>query len=140
MPYLKVVILEGLRKHPPGHFVLPHKAADDMELGGYLIPKGATVNFMVAEMGWDEQEWERPMEFTPERFLEDGDSAGVDMTGTRGIRMMPFGVGAEDLRRAVHRHAAPPVLRGQSGPALRVGRVCRRSGPPKLVGPPVRPK
>ncbi|RLN43071.1 cytochrome P450 89A2-like [Panicum miliaceum] len=93
MPYLKAVILEGLRKHPPGHFVLPHKAAEDMEIGGYLIPKGTTVNFMVAEMGRDEREWKNAMEFSPERFLPGGDGEGVDVTGTKGIRMMPFGVG-----------------------------------------------
>uniref|UniRef100_A0ACD5U3L6 Uncharacterized protein n=1 Tax=Avena sativa TaxID=4498 RepID=A0ACD5U3L6_AVESA len=95
MPYLKAVILEGLRKHPPGHFVLPHKAAQDMEVGGYLIPKGTTVNFMVAEMGRDEGTWEKAMEFVPERFLEeDGNKlAAVDMYGTKGIKMMPFGVG-----------------------------------------------
>uniref|UniRef100_A0ACD5W1X7 Uncharacterized protein n=1 Tax=Avena sativa TaxID=4498 RepID=A0ACD5W1X7_AVESA len=94
MPYLKAVILEGLRKHPPGHFVLPHKAAHDMEVGGYLIPKGTTVNFMVAEMGRDEETWEKAMEFVPERFLEDDNKlATVDMYGTKGIKMMPFGVG-----------------------------------------------
>ncbi|XP_020171196.1 cytochrome P450 89A2-like [Aegilops tauschii subsp. strangulata] len=94
IPYLKAVVLEGLRKHPPGHFVLPHKAAEDIELcGAYLIPKGATVNFMVAEMGRDAEEWENPMEFAPERFVAGGDREGVDVTGNREIRMMPFGAG-----------------------------------------------
>jgi cytochrome P450 family 89 subfamily A len=31
-----------------------------MEIGGYLIPKATTVNFMVAEMVRDEQEWGEP--------------------------------------------------------------------------------
>lgn len=105
MPYLKAIVLEGLRRHPPANFVLPHSVTEDVELDGYLIPKNATVNVMVADMGWDPNVWEDPMEFKPERFLastvnsplSDGiDIDGpqlFDLSGNKGIKMMPFGVG-----------------------------------------------
>ncbi|CAK8530376.1 unnamed protein product [Lathyrus sativus] len=48
LPYLKCVVLEGLRRHPPAHFVLPHAVTEDVVLNGYLVPKDGTVNFMVA--------------------------------------------------------------------------------------------
>lgn len=92
MPYLKSVVLEGLRLHPPGHFVLPHAVMEDFMLDGYLIPKNGTVNFMVAEMGRDPKVWENPMEFRPERFLSNGGEI-FDITGSREIKMMPFGAG-----------------------------------------------
>ncbi|KFK23793.1 hypothetical protein AALP_AAs64732U000200 [Arabis alpina] len=89
MPYLKAVVLEGLRRHPPGHFVLPHSVTEDTVLGGYKVPKKGTINFMVAEIGRDPEVWKKPMEFKPERFIGEE----VDITGSRGIKMMPFGAG-----------------------------------------------
>lgn len=37
MVYLKAVVLEGLRRHPPGHFVLPHSVSADFDLNGYVV-------------------------------------------------------------------------------------------------------
>ncbi|KAE8077536.1 hypothetical protein FH972_016093 [Carpinus fangiana] len=93
LPYLKAVVLEGLRRHPPGHFVLPHAVTEDVVLDGYLVPKNASLNFMVADMGWDPKVWEDPMAFKPERFLSGGGGEVFDITGSREIKMMPFGAG-----------------------------------------------
>ncbi|XP_002524037.2 cytochrome P450 89A2 [Ricinus communis] len=97
MPYLKAVILEGLRRHPPVHFTIPHAVTEDVVLDKYAIPKNAQINFMVADMGLDPKVWEDPMAFKPERFIS-GDINGAggevfDITGSREIKMMPFGVG-----------------------------------------------
>ncbi|TKY70158.1 steroid 17alpha-monooxygenase or 17alpha-hydroxyprogesterone aldolase [Spatholobus suberectus] len=94
MPYLKAVVLETLRRHPPGHFILPRAVTHDTVMDGHDIPKNAIVNFLVAEFGWDPNVWEDPMEFKPERFLrhDEGD-AKFDLKGTLEIKMMPFGAG-----------------------------------------------
>ncbi|XP_010525140.1 PREDICTED: cytochrome P450 89A2-like [Tarenaya hassleriana] len=91
MPYLKAVVLEGLRRHPPGHLALPHRVTDETDLGGYSVPKNGTINFMIADMGRDPEVWEDPMAFKPERFVNGGDP--IDITGSRGIKMIPFGAG-----------------------------------------------
>ncbi|WOH14142.1 hypothetical protein DCAR_0933658 [Daucus carota subsp. sativus] len=94
MPYLKAVVLESLRAHPPAHFVLAHSVTQEIELDGYVVPTDARINYMVAEMGRDPKVWDDPLEFKPERFLnKKGDLEAFDITGSRGIKMMPFGAG-----------------------------------------------
>ncbi|XP_043717742.1 cytochrome P450 89A2-like [Telopea speciosissima] len=93
MKYLRAVILEGLRLHPPSHYVLPHTVVEDIVLNGeYLIPKNAMVNFMVATMGRDPKAWKDSMEFKPERHLGD-EGEVIDITGSKEIKMMPFSAG-----------------------------------------------
>ncbi|CAN1217701.1 Cytochrome P450 89A2 [Linum perenne] len=92
LPYLKGVVLEGLRRHPPAHFVLPHAVTEESKLGEYVMPKKGTVNFMVAEMGRDPKVWEDPMSFKPERFVGET-AAAFDIKGIKEIKMMPFGAG-----------------------------------------------
>ncbi|KAL1324656.1 cytochrome P450 89A2-like [Arachis ipaensis] len=92
LPYLKSVILEGLRRHPPLHYVAPHRVTKDVVLDGYLVPTTASVNFFVAEIGRDPTAWDDPMAFKPERFMDNGGTT-FDIMGSKEINMMPFGAG-----------------------------------------------
>ncbi|GAV85189.1 p450 domain-containing protein [Cephalotus follicularis] len=92
MPYLSAVVKETFRRHPPGHFVLSHAAIKETELGGYTIPANVNVEFYTAWLTEDPDLWVDPGTFRPERFLE-GDGVDVDVTGTRGVRLVPFGAG-----------------------------------------------
>lgn len=39
LSYLKAVILESLRRLPPGHYLSYHKVTNDTVLGGFLVPR-----------------------------------------------------------------------------------------------------
>ncbi|PON92820.1 Cytochrome P450, E-class, group I [Trema orientale] len=92
--YLKAVILEGLRCHRLGHFVLPHVVTEDVVLDDHVVSKNASVFFIVAEMGWDPKVWKDPMAFKPEGYVDnDNKKVEFDVSGNREMKMMPFSVG-----------------------------------------------
>ncbi|KAM0851253.1 hypothetical protein ACQ4PT_052542 [Festuca glaucescens] len=98
MPYLRAVVLESLRRHPPVPFVLRHVKGDEAAKALGLLPRGvpdsgATVNFLVGKIGRDGAAWSDPTQFKPERFMPGGEGEGADLTCTRELKLMPFGAG-----------------------------------------------
>ncbi|KAH7844828.1 hypothetical protein Vadar_032125 [Vaccinium darrowii] len=89
LPYLKAVVKETLRLHPPLPFLVPHMAMDSCEMLGYHIPKETQILVNVWAIGRDPQTWENPLEFRPERFLE---PSIVDYKGHH-FKFIPFGSG-----------------------------------------------
>ncbi|XP_068663450.1 cytochrome P450 98A2 [Aristolochia californica] len=88
LPYLQCVAKEALRLHPPTPLMLPHKAAADVKIGGYDVPKGSNVHVNVWAVARDPAVWKDPLVFRPERFMEED----VDMKG-HDFRLLPFGAG-----------------------------------------------
>nr|QWT69373.1 CYP77A3 [Gynostemma pentaphyllum] len=91
MPYLQAVVKELLRKNPPTFFALTHAVTEPAKLAGYDIPTDANVEFFLPAIGRDPKLWKNPEKFDPERFFLGEEEA--DITGVKGVKMMPFGVG-----------------------------------------------
>nr|UHB15522.1 cytochrome P450 [Paris polyphylla] len=89
MSYLKAVVKEVLRLHPPAPLLLPHESREECEIQGYKIPKGARVIINAWAIGRDPKSWDSPEEFWPERFLVSG---SPDFKGN-DFQFIPFGAG-----------------------------------------------
>ncbi|KAJ4788369.1 Cytochrome P450 [Rhynchospora pubera] len=88
MEYLKAVIKEALRLHPPGPLLVPRELIQDTTIKGYHIPCGALVQVNVWAIGRDPKIWDNPDDFRPERFL----GSQVDYKG-QDFELIPFGAG-----------------------------------------------
>ncbi|KAJ7613147.1 cytochrome P450 [Roridomyces roridus] len=75
LPWIEAVVRETHRWRPALRFGLPHKStADDIvEYQGqeYYIPKGSIVLAVTMAIEHDQNNYENPDEFHPERFLDD---------------------------------------------------------------------
>jgi cytochrome P450 len=85
--YMRMVIKETLRLHPPGP-LLNRKNEDDCKLMGYDMLKGTNIYINVFAISRDSKYWSNPEEFKPERF----ENSNIDYNGTF-FEFTPFGCG-----------------------------------------------
>ncbi|XP_044445220.1 desmethyl-deoxy-podophyllotoxin synthase-like [Triticum aestivum] len=88
LKYMRLIIKETLRLHPPGPLLLPREPTEACKVLGYDVPMGTTVFVNVWAICRDPKHWDATEEFRPERF----ESAEVDFKGTN-FEYTPFGAG-----------------------------------------------
>jgi len=86
--YLKMVIEEAFRLHPPAPLLLPRLTMSDINIQGYSIPKNTMIQINTYTIGRDPKNWTKPDEFIPERFVDNP----IEYKGQH-FELLPFGAG-----------------------------------------------
>ncbi|GLU08739.1 hypothetical protein SLE2022_256320 [Rubroshorea leprosula] len=88
LKYLKMVVKETFRLHPPIPLLIPHETVRQCRIAGFDVFPKTRIFVNVWAIGRDPNSWENPNEFYPERF-EDND---IDFKGSN-YELLPFGAG-----------------------------------------------
>uniref|UniRef100_A0A0D9Z9N3 Cytochrome P450 n=1 Tax=Oryza glumipatula TaxID=40148 RepID=A0A0D9Z9N3_9ORYZ len=88
LKYLKMVVKETFRLHPPATLLVPRETTRHFKVGGYDIPEKTKVIVNAWAIGRDPNIWKDPEEFIPERFEE----MDIDFNGAH-FELVPFGSG-----------------------------------------------
>lgn len=88
LPYLKMIVKETLRLHPPAPLLLARETISHFKVSGYDINPKMLIQVNVWAIGRDPKYWDNPEEFCPERFMNNS----IDYKG-QNFEFLPFGSG-----------------------------------------------
>lgn len=88
LKYLKSIIKETLRLHPPIAMLLPRECGQACEINGYQIPAKSTIIVNAWAIARDPNHWIEAERFYPERFID----SSTDYKGNN-FEFIPFGAG-----------------------------------------------
>ena len=86
--YLKMIVKETFRLHPPATLLLPRETMSHFKINGYDIYPKMLVQVNAWAIGRDPKYWENPEEFIPERFMDNS----IDYKG-QNFELLTFGSG-----------------------------------------------
>ncbi|KAG2301964.1 hypothetical protein Bca4012_060297 [Brassica carinata] len=86
--YLKMVIKETWRLHPPAPLLVPREVISEFEIDGYKIQPKTLLHVNAWAIGRDPDTWKDPEVFLPERFMDNN----IDAKG-QNFELLPFGSG-----------------------------------------------
>jgi len=94
MPYLRGVVKETLRLYSPNSFFM-RKSSENLVMRGYQIPKGTDLMMGLFHMFKDQEYFERPDEFVPERWIrnQEEDVCPHSLKQSHPFSYLPFGYG-----------------------------------------------
>ncbi|PON64293.1 Cytochrome P450, E-class, group I [Parasponia andersonii] len=98
LQYLKMIVKETLRLHPPAPMLLPRQTISHFKLNGFDIQPKTILQVNAWAIRRDPDTWKDPEEFIPERFMD----STIDFKGLH-FELLPFGSG---------RQACPAIYMG----------------------------
>ncbi|KAL5810702.1 hypothetical protein ACOSQ4_027270 [Xanthoceras sorbifolium] len=110
LPYLRAIIKETLRLHPPNP-IIHRECIRDCKINGFEVKANTKTLINAHVIMRDPDAWDQPNEYLPERFLVNNSSEDIDennigqtLMEMRGqdFRYIPFGGGRRGCSGATH--------------------------------------
>ncbi|KAH7515028.1 hypothetical protein FEM48_Zijuj11G0152700 [Ziziphus jujuba var. spinosa] len=128
--YMKAVVKETMRLHPPAPLLAPRESMDKCILDGFEIPAKTRVVINAFAIGMDPKSWEDPLVYNPERFIDDQDNKNDSVVDKdQEFKFVPFGGG---------RRGCPGFAFGFATIELALARLLYHFDwelPPEVLGP-----